>query len=156
MIPQGMFAGIRSSTTRPANQGPHAPLAQISQLQAQRDNSLNAARTKYGHHNPQSKRYSNTSQVLGDGDQENAGDAANFAAVTAQDQVNYKKPANSKPSKQKQDCATAPFRSINNQSSKPPVVLQSTESPPSCSLTCSPDRTIKKPTSRDTRISDEK
>lgn len=154
MIPT-MFAGVRSSTARPANQGPHAPLAQISQLQAQRDNSLNAARTKYGQ-NPQSKRYSNPSHVANDGEQENAGDTSNFAAGQNQDQVTYKKPANSKPGKQKQDCSTAPFLSLNNQSSKPPVVLQSTESPPSCSLTCSPDRTIKKPTSRDTRIGDEK
>lgn len=99
MIPT-MFAGVRSSTARPANQGPHAPLAQISQLQAQRDSSLNAARTKYGQ-NPQSKRYSNPSHVANDGEQENAGDTSNFAAGQSQDQVTYKKPANSKPGKQK-------------------------------------------------------
>lgn len=52
-----------------------------------------------------------------------------------------------KQAKSKSNEGAAPFRAMNNQ--KPPVVMQSTDSPPSCSLTCSPDRTIKKPASRE-------
>ena len=43
---------------------------------------------------------------------------------------------------------------MNNQ--KPPVVMQSTDSPPSCSLTCSPDRTIKKPASKEENVAAKK
>lgn len=146
---QNLYQGLRASTTRPPQT--NQPLASISSQSQQRDPSLNAVRQAYKQ--PQ-KRYSQAQGAAVSIEQENFNHSnqqedqnrvayhSKYTKNTTVDVIRQQKQAKSKSNE-----GTAPFRAMNNQ--KPPVVMQSTDSPPSCSLTCSPDRTIKKPASKE-------
>lgn len=128
----------------------------MHQLQQQRDSSLNAARQAYQKQTGTKRYGATTNQSLNSIsiDQENN----NTQNLTGDNRVAYKYKgvqANDKKSATSQSFqgkighkeVPAFHNSLNN--SKPPVMMQTTDSPPSCSLTCSPDRTIKKPTGKE-------
>jgi hypothetical protein len=123
---QNLYQGLRSTTTRP-NQT--KPVINVHS----RDSSLNAARAQYSNDQENNINFTNTDNRVA---YKNAQNNITKSLYTKQETRNDLKPSET------------PFGSINS-SCKPPAVQQTTDSPPSCSLTCSPDRTVKRPTSRD-------